>query len=94
MVCQERAGFAVLQDIDLHGAVAGVDSLFFVAVAVIVGVGALRFLVAEMIVHLGLHHLLDGSAEQIFESFLNIFGSLNVILLKEMLDDLAFAFVI
>lgn len=48
-----KCGLAVLWDIDPHRTVAGVDSFFFVAVAIVVGVGALGFFVSEMVIHLG-----------------------------------------
>ena len=62
-----KRGLAVLRDVDSHRTVAGVDSLFLVAVTVVI--------------HLGFHHLLDGATEQVFESIMDIFGSLNVVFL-------------
>ena len=35
-----------------------------------------RFL-SEVIIHLSFHHLLNGAAEQVFESILDVFGSLD-----------------
>ena len=40
-----------------------------------------------MFIHLGLHHFLDGTAKKILECILNILGTLDVILLEELLDD-------
>lgn len=48
--------------------------------------------VSEVAIHLGFHHLLDGTAEQIFESILDILGGLNVVFLQELLDNLTFPF--
>ena len=45
-----------------------------------------------MVIHFGFHHFLDSSTEQVFQGILDIFGSFDVILLQELLDDLAFAF--
>ncbi len=76
-----KRGLAVLRDVDSHRTVAGVDSLFLVAVTVVVGVEALEFFISEVLIHLGFHHLLDGAAEQVFESIMDILGSLNVVFL-------------
>ena len=67
-----KRGLAVLRNVDSHRTVAGVDSLFLVAVTVVI--------------HLGFHHLLDGATEQVFESIMDIFGSLNVVFLKVKLS--------
>ena len=48
--------------------------------------------IPEVIIHLGLHHLLDGAAEQVFESILDVFGGFDVVFLQELLDDLTFSF--
>jgi hypothetical protein len=37
--------------------------------------------VSGVAIHLGFHHFLDGTAEQIFESILDILGGLNVVFL-------------
>ena len=45
-----------------------------------------------MIIHFSLHHFLDGATQQVFEGILDILGRLDVILLQEHLDDVAFSF--
>jgi hypothetical protein len=45
-----------------------------------------------MVVHFGLHHFLDGAAEQVFERLLNILRCLDVILFEQLSDDLTLSF--
>lgn len=87
-----ESGFSVLRNFDPHRTIAGIDSLFFVPVAVIIRIGPFRFFIAEVVVHFGFHHFLDGAAEKILESILDIFSSFDIVLLQELLDNLTFTF--
>jgi hypothetical protein len=40
-----------------------------------------------MLIHLRFHHLLQGAPQQVFEGFLDILRSLDVILFQELMDD-------
>lgn len=46
-------------------------------------------MIAKVFVHLGFHHLFDGSAQQIFERILDVLGRFDFILLKELLEDVS-----
>ena len=83
--------FTILRNINIHTSIAADYSLWFISVTIIIAIRALGFLIAKMIIHLCFHHFFDGSSEQIFESILDIFGSFDIILLKELLNDISFS---
>jgi hypothetical protein len=64
----------------------------FVPVAGIAGIRALGLLIAQMLIHLGLHHLLDGSSKKILQGILDIGCRLDIVLLKELADDVPLSF--
>ena len=45
-----------------------------------------------MIIHFCFHHFLNGAAQEIFKCVLNIFSRLDVILFKELMDNISFSF--
>ena len=81
----------VLWNVILETAKAAVYLLVLMALAGIVVVGTLGLTVAEVLVHLRLHHFLDGAAKKVFEGFLDVVSILNVILPKELLDEGSFS---
>jgi molecular chaperone DnaK len=70
---------------------AAVDSLGLVAVAVIVGIRTLRFFITEVVIHLSLHHLFQGTSQKVFQGLLDVLSSLDVILLQQLMDNVPFA---
>jgi hypothetical protein len=48
--------------------------------------------IMEMIIHFGFHHFLNRPAKQILKRILDVLGGFDVILLKKLMDDVAFSF--
>ena len=81
----------VLGHLDVHAPEAAVDSLGLVAVAVIVGIRTFRFFITEVVIHLSLHHLFQGTSQKVFQGLLDVLSSLDVILLQQLMDNVPFA---
>jgi len=76
-----------LRNVNFEVAVAAVNAFAFMSVAGITIIGACRFAVPEVFIHLRLHHLFDGTSKQVFQGVLNVIGVFDVILLEELPDD-------
>ena len=87
-----KGRFAILRNLDLHTSVAGSDPFAFVTIPVIIVVGTLGFTVAEMLIHLSLHHLFDCTTEEIFQGFLDVRCGFNIVFLQQSLDDRPLSF--
>lgn len=87
-----KCGLPVLGDFYFHRTIAGIDLLVFITIAVIITFGTLRFLISEMVTHLSFHHFLDRAAEQIFQGILNVFSTLDIILIQQLTNDITFSF--
>jgi hypothetical protein len=86
-----ESGLAVLGDLDVHAAIAAVDTFGFITVTVIIVVRTLRFSIAKMLIHLCFHHFFDCAAKRVFECILDILCGLDVVFLQELLNNTAFS---
>ena len=64
--------FSVLRNFDLHFTYAWFYSLWLVTVSLIIVARTPRFFISQALLHLNFHHFFDGSAEEVFQRFLNI----------------------
>ena len=88
---------SVLWNIYLKFAIWTPDILFLGSIAVVIsgfsGLTAFITSIAQMFVHFGFHHRLDGASKQILQCFLNIIGSFDIVLIDKGCDDVLFVLI-
>ena len=88
---------SVLGNIYLKFAIWTPDILFLGSIAVVISrfttFTALITSIAQMLVHFGFHHGLDGASKQILQCCLNIIGGFDIVLIDKGCDDVLFVFV-
>ena len=86
-----KGRFSILRYFDFHRTISAVYLLAFITVAIIIVIRTLGFLISKVVIHFRLHHFFNGAAQEIFESILDVFRSLDIVFFEKLADDISFS---